>query len=243
MMKKIIIIVSMIVIAGCVYKPYREIDEAKVAVEEARKAEADIYAPEEFNNAVDFLNKALDEMKREDYIAAKASALSAKNFAEMALKKAEEEKNKRKGRGEGVKEVPVSPISQQPPEEVEKTGEVALGGEKEDVILLERVHFAFDDYSLSDEAKEIIKKNYRWLQEHPSVKVIIEGHCDERGTEEYNLALGQKRAESVKKFLIELGMDPSRIETVSYGESVPLDPGHNEDAWAKNRRAEFVVKK
>lgn len=242
-MKKVVILILIVLIAGCVYKPYREIDEAKATLEEARKASADIYAPEEFNNAVDFLNKALEEMEREDYIAAKASALSAKNFAEMALKKAEKEKSKRKGKGEEIREVAVTSVSQEPPQEVERTGEIALGGEKEDVILLKRVHFAFDDYSLSEETKKIIRENYKWLEEHPSVKVVIEGHCDERGTEEYNLALGQKRAESVKRYLIQLGMEPSRIETVSYGESVPLDPRHNEDAWAKNRRAEFVIKK
>jgi peptidoglycan-associated lipoprotein len=96
---------------------------------------------------------------------------------------------------------------------------------------------------LRDDAKDILKKHAQWLKEHPSVRLIIEGHCDERGTSEYNLALGQKRADSAKAYLVQLGIDPSRIETVSFGEEIPLDPGHDESAWAKNRRAEFVVKK
>ncbi len=72
-------------------------------------------------------------------------------------------------------------------------------------------------------------------------KVVIEGHCDERGTAEYNMALGQRRAQETKKYLVNLGIKESRIKTISYGEERPLDPGHNEDAWAKNRRAHFVV--
>ncbi len=237
-------VLTTLLILGCVYKPYREIDEAKSAVEEARKAEADIYAPDEFKNAVDFLNKALEEMDKKEYIAAKASALSSKNFAEMALEKTKAEKEKRaKREKEEVGEVPAPVISEKKPEEIEATGTVALGEEKEEVILLERIHFDFDDYSLKEEAKTILTKHAQWLKEHPTVRLVIEGHCDERGTSEYNMALGQKRAESAKKYLVELGIDSGRIETVSFGEEVPLDPGHTEEAWAKNRRAEFVVKK
>lgn len=234
------------IIAGCVYKPYREIDEAKAAVEEAKKAEADIYAPEEFKNAVEFLEKAMEEMKKKEYIAAKADALSAKNFAQQAIEKTKAEKEKRAGKETKVPGAVSAPVIQEtPPEEMKATGEVALGGEKEEegVILLERIHFDFDDYSLRPDAREILKRHASWLKEHPSVKLVIEGHCDERGTSEYNLALGQKRAESAKNFLVEMGVEASRIETVSFGEEIPLDPGHNEEAWAKNRRAEFVVKK
>jgi peptidoglycan-associated lipoprotein len=72
-------------------------------------------------------------------------------------------------------------------------------------------------------------------------KIVIEGHCDERGTAEYNIALGERRAKSVKRYLINLGVDSSQLSTISYGEERPADPGHNEAAWAKNRRAEFVI--
>ncbi len=245
-MKKLIMTLFVFIIAGCVYKPYREIDEAKALLEEAKKAEADIYAPDEFKSASEFLEKAMDEMAKKEYIAAKASALSSQNFSKMAIEKAKSEKEKRaKMEKPSPESAPAPVIQETPPEEIKATGEVALGGEeeKEEVILLERIHFDFDDYSLRDDAKEILRKHAQWLKEHPSVKLVIEGHCDERGTSEYNLALGQKRAESAKAFLVELGIDPSRIETVSFGEEIPLDPGHNEEAWAKNRRAEFVIKK
>ena len=76
---------------------------------------------------------------------------------------------------------------------------------------------------------------------NPQKEVVIEGHCDERGTEEYNIALGERRANSAKKYLINLGVNPSQLSTISFGEEKPADPGHNEEAWAKNRRDEFVV--
>jgi peptidoglycan-associated lipoprotein len=88
---------------------------------------------------------------------------------------------------------------------------------------------------------EILKENAALLHKYPKVKIQIEGHCDERGTNEYNLALGERRANSTRNYLISLGISPDRISTISYGEERPLDPGHNEEAWAKNRRAHFVI--
>jgi peptidoglycan-associated lipoprotein len=86
-------------------------------------------------------------------------------------------------------------------------------------------------------------KNSQWLKSNPNVKVRLEGHCDERGTAEYNLALGQKRAEGVKSFLEGMGISSQRMATVSYGEERPLDPAHNEAAWTKNRRVDIVQAK
>jgi peptidoglycan-associated lipoprotein len=103
------------------------------------------------------------------------------------------------------------------------------------------IHFEFDSAKLTWEAQEILKQKADWLLAHPRTEVIIEGHCDERGTNAYNLALGERRAESVKQYLVELGIRPNRLSTISYGEEKPLDPGHNEEAWAKNRRAHFVI--
>ncbi len=105
----------------------------------------------------------------------------------------------------------------------------------------ENIHFEFDKSTLLPEAKEILKEKAEWLSIHRDVIVTMEGHCDERGTNEYNLALGDRRAESAKRFLIDLGISVSRLTTVSYGEERPLDPRHNEEAWAKNRRAHFVI--
>lgn len=106
---------------------------------------------------------------------------------------------------------------------------------------LQSVYFEFDKYSLTQTAREALEANAAWLKDHPDVLVQIEGHCDERGTLEYNQVLGENRSFSVKKYLATLGIDPQRLYTISYGESVPVDPGHGEDAWAKNRRAQFKV--
>ena len=108
--------------------------------------------------------------------------------------------------------------------------------ENEDIL------FEFDSASLSVEAQEILRAKAEWLRENPRAQVVIEGHCDERGTNEYNLALGDRRAFSSKSFLVDLGITDSRLTTISYGEEQPVDTGSNEDAWAKNRRAHFVIK-
>ena len=97
--------------------------------------------------------------------------------------------------------------------------------------------------SLTEEAREILSGDGKVLSQTPKLKIVIEGHCDERGTVEYNLALGEKRAMSAKSYLVNYGIEPSRISIVSYGKERPFDPGHNEEAWAKNRRAHFVVQK
>lgn len=106
---------------------------------------------------------------------------------------------------------------------------------------LKIINFDFDKYDLRPDAIALLEQNGRWLLQNGSVKVIIEGHCDERGTEEYNLALGERRANSAKSFLVRFGIDETRLTTVSYGESLPVDATHNESAWAKNRRAFFRV--
>jgi len=107
----------------------------------------------------------------------------------------------------------------------------------------ENIYFGFDQYSLTEEARATLKKHADWLRANRGALMRIEGHCDERGTNEYNLALGQRRADAAKKYLVGLGVDSKRMTTVSYGEEKPLDPGHDEAAWAKNRRAQFAVTK
>ena len=107
--------------------------------------------------------------------------------------------------------------------------------------LLKDIYFDFDKYDIRPGDVEILKGNAALLMKHPKVKIQIEGHCDERGTIEYNLALGERRANSAKKYLISLGLSTDRISTISYGKEKPLDPGHNEEAWAKNRRAHFII--
>ena len=108
---------------------------------------------------------------------------------------------------------------------------------------LVRIHFEFDQYVLTDAAKSTLANNAALLKAAPSVKVKIEGHCDERGSDEYNLALGDKRALATKNYLVSLGVAASRLSIISYGEEMPLDSAMTEDAWAKNRRAEFRVQR
>ncbi len=110
-----------------------------------------------------------------------------------------------------------------------------------DNFLNEDIHFEFDSAVLNQDAQEILKTKAEWLQNNPNAKSTVEGHCDDRGTLEYNLALGERRASSAKSFLVDLGIAASRLITISYGEERPIDPGQNEAAWAKNRRGHFTI--
>jgi peptidoglycan-associated lipoprotein len=105
----------------------------------------------------------------------------------------------------------------------------------------EDIYFEFDSAALLPMAQEILKKKAAYLETNPGVSVVVEGHCDERGTNEYNLALGDRRARSTVSFLVDLGISASRLTAISYGEERLIDSGNNEEAWAKNRRAHFVI--
>jgi peptidoglycan-associated lipoprotein len=106
---------------------------------------------------------------------------------------------------------------------------------------LDDVRFEYDSAALTDAARATLEKHALWLQSHREAKVSVEGHCDERGTVEYNLALGEQRARAARDYLVSLGVAAERLRTVSYGKERPLDPGTGEEAWAKNRRARFAV--
>lgn len=105
------------------------------------------------------------------------------------------------------------------------------------------VFFAYDKSDLSPESRATLEQNARWLRQYPGGNVIIEGHCDERGTEEYNLALGDRRSQATREYLVQLGVTPEQIETISLGEERPFVPGQDEAAYAQNRRAHFTVKR
>lgn len=106
---------------------------------------------------------------------------------------------------------------------------------------LKEVYFDFDKYDLRADARETLKSNAVWLKANPAAQVQIEGHCDERGTTEYNLALGAKRAQAAKDYLVTLGVAAGRLSTISYGKELPVCTEHNEECWQKNRRAKFVI--
>ena len=107
----------------------------------------------------------------------------------------------------------------------------------------DRIYFNFDSFELSAEARTVLQKKAELLNGHPERKLLIEGHCDQRGTEEYNIALGERRAKAAYEFLILLGVDSTRLQIISFGEEYPADMSNTEAAWAKNRRDEFKIRK
>ena len=115
-------------------------------------------------------------------------------------------------------------------------------GDKDRLPSLVTVYFDYDDSALRPDAKDGLRRNAEFLRSNPSNKAELQGNCDERGTEEYNLALGKRRAESAKQYLVDLGISAQRLSTVSFGEESPASPGEGEAAWAKNRRVDFNLR-
>ncbi len=125
----------------------------------------------------------------------------------------------------------------------ETTGSGIVAGSQEDLIVNvgDRVFFGYDSSELDSDALELLQDQVAWLKQNSDVSITIEGHCDERGTREYNLALGEKRAQAVKNYLIGLGISPDRVSTISYGKERPAVVGSNDGAWAQNRRSVTTV--
>ncbi|NEX91647.1 peptidoglycan-associated lipoprotein Pal [Caulobacter sp. 17J65-9] len=147
---------------------------------------------------------------------------------------------------EPIQPQPQPPVEQpqpqpQPPVQQQPVGPIP-GSEQDFVINAgDRVYFDFDQYSVRDEARGVLDAQAAWLARYPGVTVRIEGNADERGTREYNMALGARRANAVRDYLVSRGVSASRIETISYGKERPIDPGSNEDAWARNRNAHTAI--
>jgi peptidoglycan-associated lipoprotein len=137
-----------------------------------------------------------------------------------------------------VSEMPAQPV---PGFQDQAVTDMPVAPELASVAGLQRIQFAFDQHTLSDQARETLAGNAAWLKANPGARVVIEGHCDERGSDEYNLALGERRALAAQNYLVSLGIAASRLSTISYGEERPLTPGQSEEAWEQNRRAEFKV--
>jgi peptidoglycan-associated lipoprotein len=115
--------------------------------------------------------------------------------------------------------------------------------EEAPAVTMETIHFDFDSYVLSAEARDTLRKNAEWMMSNPAAKVQVQGNCDERGSAEYNLALGENRAKAAARYLETLGVAQDRLSTISFGKEKPVDPGHDEAAWSKNRRDDFVSAK
>ncbi len=162
----------------------------------------------------------------------KAEPLAAEKEKAATLEKEKALREKEVAKKTGEKEFEKSLVAKKEP---------GIEGLVLESKLLKDIHFDFDKYDIRPGDAEILKANASLLMKQPTVKIQIEGHCDERGTIEYNLALGERRANSAKKYLISLGMPTDRISTISYGKEKPLDSSHNEEAWTKNRRAHSII--
>ena len=134
------------------------------------------------------------------------------------------------------------PVTETKPAEQDTSGRVPPEEVKEEPTPsgFQKIYFDFDRYYIRDDAKSALENNARVLKASPNLRILIEGHCDERGTVEYNLALGERRAAAARQYLMDLGVEGSRISTISYGKERPNAFGHDEGSWQQNRRAEFV---
>jgi len=154
------------------------------------------------------------------------------------------------------KEVPPAPpqtVEQPPVEKVEEPKVQEPQLTEEEMFLqksldqinrekpLATIYFDYDSAAIRGDARAPMDANASWLKKFPTAKILVEGHCDERGTEEYNLALGEKRAKAAQDYLLSLGIGADRIKIISYGKSQPINPGHDESAWQMNRRAQFLI--
>ncbi len=213
---------------SCGKQALEQIASAEGAIEDARGANAPKYAPNEFRSAEETLVLAKTQFDKWNFPKSEEAAVDAEAKARLARQIAEEEYAKWLEQMKNVQ--PETPWEPHVPtaEELAKQA-------------LKDVNFNFDSADLLSSATRTLTSNAAFLQQHPAVRVKIEGHCDERGNDEYNLALGARRAKAVYKFLVKQGVSASRMETISYGESLPIDPGHGEFAWSKNRRAHFAI--
>ncbi len=149
--------------------------------------------------------------------------------------------------GGGQTAAPTTSVSQTPVTRDESTQEIpgVVPGSPEDLVLNvgDRVFFDFNKYNLNAEAQATLQRQAAWLIKHSGSQIAVEGHCDERGTREYNLGLGERRANAVKEYLVSLGVDAGRIETISYGKERPVALGPNESSWSQNRRGVTTITK
>lgn len=134
------------------------------------------------------------------------------------------------------------PAAQAEPKRVETVPVTEVVETKPGVVAIENIHFDFDKYNIRDDAKPVLRGVSDWLVKNKSAKMLLEGHCDERGTNEYNLALGEKRAKSTRDYLVSSGVGKDRLEMISFGEERPLCKEQTEECWQKNRRVQFVIK-
>lgn len=219
------VLVLAVLVAGCPKQiPQPEIDAAEQAMADIEDTKD--CAPETYQAAKTMMERAQALLKEERYEEAKTALIAAKRLAEKARRECDE---KKKAELAAQKEPEPEPVAKEV--EIEKD----TGPDR-----MVTVFFGFNEATLTDEARTALNNNAEYLRNHEGQRIQIEGHCDSRGSTEYNLALGERRAMAVRKYLVKLGVNPTRLEIISYGEERPVDPAQNEDAWSQNRRAEFM---
>lgn len=220
-------------LVACGGPPTQTLKEAETALNRAILAKK--CAPDDYAAAERMKAKADQLTKEEKWDDAKAAAMAARKLADKAAVKAQQ--NHKDGKCLTGK---ATDLGIDPDDFVETNvgGQADLG----DTTTLRTLYFDFNAFDLTSTAKDDMANNVRWLKAHPDARVTVAGHCDSRGSTEYNLALGEKRALVVYKYLGNFGVDQSRLSILSYGEEQPLAAGTNEQAYARNRRVEFSVR-
>ncbi len=216
-------------LAGCGGRPVQVLGDAEQAL--ANAALARKCAPDELAAAQRMYAKAQKLADDGENDKAEAAALAAKKLAKKALEKAEARKE----------ECLKPPEAETNPKDFVDTSGPGLDSMTPDRGGMDTVYFEYNTADLSDSAKAVMQQNADWLRKNTAVKVTVVGHCDARGSTEYNLALGEKRAQTARKYLVEMGVARERLGVVSYGEEQPADYGETQEAHSRNRRAEFRI--
>jgi len=228
-MRFLIVSASALLLFACGTRPTQLLGEAQNALSEAALAKK--CAPDEFEAAEKMYIKAQKLADAEKYDEAEAAARAAKKLAIKAQAKAQARKDECL--------TPPKPATD-PTDFIDDSGP-GVDAQDGDGGGMETVYFEYNSSDLTDSARAAMAQNGDWLQRNPTVVVTIEGHCDKRGSTEYNLALGEKRAKVTRSYLISLGVEKNRLGIVSYGEEQPMDYGDTTKAHGRNRRAEFRV--
>jgi peptidoglycan-associated lipoprotein len=227
-LKTVLLFGLALTLIACGGRPVKALSAAEKAMADAAFAQK--CAPDEYAAAEKLYEKAKSLADQGEHARAEAAAKAAEQLAKKAVAKAEARKE------ECLK--PVETVAMKPESFIDSSGP-GLDAVDGDAGGMKSIFFSFNQPNLSDEAKAVLDGNVRWLQRHAKVAIMIEGHCDERGSTEYNLALGEKRAQITRKYLVSKGVEQNRLGLVSYGEERLVDFGKTEDAHGRNRRAEF----
>jgi peptidoglycan-associated lipoprotein len=217
-----------LILLACGGVPQQQLDEAESALLDAILAKK--CAPDQYRAAQMMMEKAQAQSDAGDYDAAESSARAARKLAEKARNKAL------------LRKADCLRPKDDPTDVSEFIDPSAGADQNKDSGGLQTVLFQYNAFDLTPDARKSMASNAAWLNRNTDAKVTVEGHCDSRGSTEYNLALGEKRALVVRKYLVSLGVDGSRLAIISYGEEQPAEYGENDRAWGRNRRAEFTVR-